>query len=421
MSTTRIGIIGLGYVGLPLAVEFSFQFPTLGYDIDAQRVNALKQHHDATGEVSKKRLQQAVDLHLTAQPQDLADCTVYIITVPTPVDANNLPDLTPLKAASHTVGQLLKPGDVVVYESTVYPGATEKECARVLSEVSGLALNRDYHLGYSPERINPGDKVNTLKTIVKVVAASNQATTERLGEMYGRIIDAGVHLAPSIKVAEAAKAIENTQRDMNIAFMNELSMMFREMHIDTLEVIETAATKWNFLPFKPGLVGGHCIGVDPYYLIHKSQESGYYPQLITTARRINEHMGEYVTERLLKLMAHKRKHVVGSRVLMLGLTFKENCPDLRNTRIIDIIESLRSYHTEIDVHDPWADAEDAARLGVNLVEKPPQGSYDLAILAVAHRQFVEAGVAAVRALLKPGGLLFDIKGAFPKDAVDERL
>jgi len=419
---TRIAVIGLGYVGLPLAVGLSHHFPTVGYDIDRQRVAELRTGQDRTGEVSAAELKQATGLRLSDTLADLADATVYVITVPTPVDANNLPDLGPLQAASKAIGALLKPGDVVVYESTVYPGATEEVCAKILEQSSGLTMNRDFAVGYSPERINPGDKVHRLQTITKVVAASTPETAHRLKAIYETVIEAGVYVAPDIKTAEAAKAIENTQRDVNIAFMNELAQMFHHLGLDTHAVIETAATKWNFLPFTPGLVGGHCIGVDPYYLIHKAQESGYFPQLITTARRLNQDMPAYVADRLLKLLALHKIHVVGARVLILGLTFKENCPDLRNTRVVDVVRELRQYHARVDIHDPWADAAEArAELGCELVGEPASGAYDAIVLAVPHRQFVKQGAEKIQRWRKPRSVVFDLKNALPTEIVDERL
>ena len=385
----RIAVIGLGYVGLPLAVAFAGHHPVVGFDIDRQRVSELNDQHDRTCEVSREQLASPIDLSFTCESADLAQANHYIITVPTPVDENNTPDLAPLIAASQMVGGLLKPGDTVIYESTVYPGATEGVCARELTAASGLKLGRDYFLAYSPERINPGDPVNTLSSIVKVVSGSDPQTAARVNQLYQQIIQAGTHLAPSIQVAEAAKAIENTQRDINIAFMNELSMMFHEMDIDVLQVIETAATKWNFLKFTPGLVGGHCIGVDPYYLIHKSQENGYFPQLITTARRINENMSGYVCERILKLMALKQKHVVDARILIMGLTFKENCPDLRNTRVLDIVAQMNRYHAHTDVYDPWVNKDAVAGLDINLTDQPAAHAYDLVVVAVPHQQFLQ--------------------------------
>ncbi|KAA3640174.1 MAG: nucleotide sugar dehydrogenase [Proteobacteria bacterium] len=419
-SSNHIAVIGLGYVGLPLALALAEHYPTLGYDLNVNRIQALKKYHDHTREVSKQQLQSS-HLQLTDNCQDLADAKVFIITVPTPVDSNHTPDLAPLLAASKSIGSLLKKGDVVIYESTVYPGATEGICANTLEQASGLKFNEDFYLGYSPERINPGDKVNTLQTIVKVVSGSTPEIAERINQIYQKIIPAGTHMAPSIEVAEAAKAIENTQRDINIAFMNELSMMFHEMNIDVLDVIAAASSKWNFLPFKPGLVGGHCIGVDPYYLIHQSQQRGYFPQLITTARRLNENMSSYVSERILKLMALHSKHIVKSRILILGVTFKENCPDLRNTRVVEIKAQLERYHAHVDVCDPWADEDDLKQeYGIALTQEPKAGSYDLVMVAVAHDCFTEPDYNP-RKFCVADGLVFDLKGLFPKNEVDARL
>ncbi|TDR23659.1 nucleotide sugar dehydrogenase [Marinicella litoralis] len=414
----KIAVIGLGYVGLPLAVAFAEHFTVVGFDINKHRIEQLTAHEDITQEVSSAQLQQTDQLTFTAKAADIESANHYIITVPTPVDANNTPDLSPLINASELVGSLLKPGDTVIYESTVYPGATEGVCAKILSSQSDLRLNHDFFLGYSPERINPGDKTNTLSSIVKVVSGSNPATAVKVDDLYKKIIKAGTHVAPTIKVAEAAKAIENTQRDINIAFMNELSMMFHELGIDVLDVIDAAATKWNFLKFTPGLVGGHCIGVDPYYLIHKSQEKGYFPQLITTARRINENMSTYVCERILKLMALKQKHIVSAKVLIMGMTFKENCPDLRNTRVVEIVEQLQNYHAKIEVYDPWVDPEAAKQLEQPMTQNPQTDHYDLVVLAVAHDQFLNSDP---RKYLNKGGVLFDLKGLLPEKWVDERL
>lgn len=417
----NIAVIGLGYVGLPLAVALAKHYPTTGYDINTQRVNELNNHQDLTQEITTEQLQLS-DLSFTTKPQEIASSNVYIFTVPTPVDSNNLPDLSPLQSASIAIGKVLKKNDIVIYESTVYPGATEGYCGGILEKQSGLKINEDFSLGYSPERINPGDKVHTLQTIVKVVSASNQKTKEILAEIYGKIVEAGVFMAKSIQVAEAAKAIENTQRDINIAFMNELSAMFHHMDIDTLDVIETAATKWNFLPFTPGLVGGHCIGVDPYYLIHKSQEKGYHPQLITTARRLNEDMSNYVVDRFLKKLALSKIHIVNANILVMGLTFKENCPDLRNTRVVEIVEELSKCHANVDVHDPWADENQAQDFfDITLQQNLKNNHYDAVLLAVAHDEFVEMGAQAIRQLVNKKGIIFDIKGLLPADLVDERL
>ena len=422
MNNYKIAIIGLGYVGLPLAVAFSKHYQTTGYDINLSRINELKQFNDSTLETTTQELKNAKRLSFTTNIDNITESNIYIITVPTPVDVNNLPELSPLEKASIAIGNILKKGDIVVYESTVFPGATEEYCAKILEKESGLVLNQDFTLGYSPERINPGDKVHTLQTITKVVAASDKTTETILEELYSKIIKAGVFMAKSIKVAEAAKAVENTQRDMNIAFMNELAVMFNHMGIDTLDVIKTASTKWNFLPFTPGLVGGHCIGVDPYYLIHKSQESGYYPQLITTARRINESMSQYVVDRFLKKLALSKIHIVNAKILVLGLTFKENCPDLRNTRVVEIIDELSNCHAQVDVYDPWADPSQSKDFfNIKLQTELKENYYDAILLAVSHKQFIELGETGMKNLLNNKGLIFDIKGMLPSSAVDERL
>ncbi|VAW36091.1 UDP-glucose dehydrogenase [hydrothermal vent metagenome] len=422
MNNYKIAVIGLGYVGLPLAVAFTKHYNTIGYDISTSRIDELKQNKDSTLEITTQELQATKGLSFTTKLTDIATANIYIITVPTPVDANNLPELSPLQNASVAIGSILTKGDIVVYESTVFPGATEEYCAKILEKQSGLALHQDFALGYSPERINPGDKVHTLQTITKVVAASDKKTELLLEQLYSKIIDAGVFIAASIKVAEAAKAVENTQRDINIAFMNELAIMFNHMGVDTLDVIKTASTKWNFLAFTPGLVGGHCIGVDPYYLIHKSQESGYYPQLITTGRRINESMSKYVVDRFLKKLALSKIHIVNAKILILGLTFKENCPDLRNTRVVEIIDELQKCHANVDVYDPWADASQAKEFfEIDLQQTMETKYYDAIILAVAHTEFMQLGVTGVRNLLNDSGIIFDIKGMFPSKSVDERL
>jgi UDP-N-acetyl-D-galactosamine dehydrogenase len=421
-NNTKIAIVGLGYVGLPLAVAFAKHYTTIGYDINLNRVDELKKHNDLTLETTRQELKEAKLLSYTTCLEDIASANVYIITVPTPVDSNNMPELSPLEKASIAIGSIMKKGDIVVYESTVYPGATEEYCAKILERESGMVLNQDFTLGYSPERINPGDKVHTLQTITKVVAASDKRTEKVLQTLYSKIIDAGVFLAKSIKVAEASKAVENTQRDMNIAFMNELAVMFNHMGIDTLDVIETASTKWNFLPFTPGLVGGHCIGVDPYYLIHKSQDSGYYPQLITTARRINESMSQYVIDRFLKKLALSRIHIVNAKVLVMGLTFKENCPDLRNTRVVEIIEELENCHAQVDVYDSWADPKQAkVFFDITLQTELKENYYDAILLTVSHQEIVDLGAEKMRKLLNTNGILFDIKGMLASHLVDERL
>ena len=422
LENTKIGIIGLGYVGLPLAVEFGKQLPTIGFDINAHRIKELSAGKDSTLEATPEELTEAKNLRFTGNIDDLADCNFYIVTVPTPVTKHNWPDLRPLESASATIGKVLKRGDIVVYESTVYPGATEEVCIPVLEQASGLTFNRDFFAGYSPERINPGDKEHRLTNIQKITSGSTPEAAEFIDHLYQMIIVAGTHLASSIKVAEAAKVIENTQRDVNIALVNELALIFNRIGIDTLEVLEAAGTKWNFLPFRPGLVGGHCIGVDPYYLTHKAQETGYQPIIIPASRTINEGMGEYVADRLIRLMARKHIPTPGSKVLILGLSFKENCPDLRNTRVVDIIEELSQYQLDIDVYDPWVNTEEAKReYGITLIGQPEEDTYDAIILAVAHRQFLDMGVESIHRLGKSSHALFDVKSALPADNVDERL
>jgi len=421
IESARIAVIGLGYVGLPLAVEFGKQFDTLGFDIDPARVAELGKGHDRTGETDPMELAAATRLRMTTDAAALRECNVYIVTVPTPVDEANRPDLAPLEKASETIGRSLRRGDVVVYESTVYPGTTEEVCVPVLERTSGLEFNVDFSCGYSPERINPGDKQRRLTTIPKVTSGSTPETAEFVDALYRRIVAAGTHKAPSIKVAEAAKVIENTQRDVNIALVNELAMIFDAMGIDTHDVLAAAGTKWNFLPFKPGLVGGHCIGVDPYYLTHKATVLGYHPELILAARRINSRMGLHVAHQVMRLMARKRIHVVGSRVLVLGLTFKEDCADLRNTRVVDIVRELQASNAQVDIHDPWADAEEARReLGLDLVAKPEAGAYDAVVLAVAHTRFLDlpGGVAA---FARDPGVVFDVKGVLAAGVADARL
>ncbi|MFA5529952.1 MAG: nucleotide sugar dehydrogenase [Thiohalomonadaceae bacterium] len=422
VDTTRVGIVGLGYVGLPLAVEFGRQFPTVGFDIKEERIAELRAGYDSTLEVGAEGLAEAHHLTYSHSVDDLTGCNVYVVGVPTPVNRHKWPDLRPLEAASRTVGKVLKQGDVVVYESTVYPGATEEVCVPILAAVSGLTFNRDFFVGYSPERINPGDREHTLTTIRKITSGSTPETADFVDALYARIIPAGTYKASSIRVAEAAKVIENTQRDVNIALMNELSHIFGRLGIDTLDVLEAAGTKWNFLHFRPGLVGGHCIGVDPYYLTHKAQETGYQPTLIPASRLINENMGKHVAERVVQLMAKHGIPGVGSRVLLLGLTFKENCPDLRNTRSTDIVEALRSFGVEVDVHDPWVDADTArTECGIMPVKLPAHGEYDAVVLAVAHRQFVEMGATGITALCKPTHVIFDVKGILPAGTTHGRL
>jgi UDP-N-acetyl-D-galactosamine dehydrogenase len=422
LDKVKIGVIGLGYVGLPLAVEFGKRFPTLGFDIDASRVQELRAGTDRTLEVDKASLAQAGQLVYSGNLDDLRDCNVFVVTVPTPIDSAKRPDLTPLTRASETLGKVLKRGDLVVYESTVYPGCTEEVCVPILERISGLVFNADFFAGYSPERINPGDKQHRVNTIRKVTSGSTPETADFVDALYASIIDAGTYKASCIKVAEAAKVIENTQRDLNIALVNDLAILFNKLGIDTLEVLEAAGTKWNFLPFRPGLVGGHCIGVDPYYLTHKAQEVGHHPDVILAGRRTNDGMGPYIAGEVIRLMVCKGINPVGARVLMLGLAFKENCPDLRNTRVVDIIGSLKSYNATIDVHDPWVDADEAEQAyGLRTVASPPSGAYDAIIVAVAHRQFHEMGAAGVRAFGKTDSVIYDVKYVLPRDAVDGRL
>ncbi|MEJ2452255.1 MAG: Vi polysaccharide biosynthesis UDP-N-acetylglucosamine C-6 dehydrogenase TviB [Gammaproteobacteria bacterium] len=422
MSEHTIAIIGLGYVGLPLAVEFGKHYSTIGFDINAARVAELKSGKDSTLEVSSEELKLTNQLSYTDSLEQLKSANIYIVTVPTPIDSHKRPDLTPLLSASHTVGKVLKKGDIVIYESTVYPGATEEDCVPILEQESGLTFNKDFFAGYSPERINPGDKEHRVTTIKKVTSGSTPETAETVDQLYRSIISAGTHKASSIKVAEAAKVIENTQRDLNIALINELSIIFNKMDIDTLEVLEAAGTKWNFLPFRPGLVGGHCIGVDPYYLTHKAEQIGYNPQVILAGRRINDNMGGYVAGRTVKIMTKKRIHVVDSNILILGLTFKENCPDLRNTRVTDIIRELKTYNANVDVYDPWVNpAEAEHEYGITPVSKPADGKYDAIILAVAHQQFRDLGETGIRKFAKSNAVLFDVKQVLPRDRVDARL
>jgi UDP-N-acetyl-D-galactosamine dehydrogenase len=422
LATTRLGIVGLGYVGLPLAVEFGKQFPTLGLDINEARIRELQAGTDSTLEVAPEELRQAKHLRYTHRAEDLADCNVYIVTVPTPVDEYKRPDFRPLIGASATVGRLLKPGDVAIYESTVYPGATEEVCVPILERESGLRFNVDFFAGYSPERINPGDKEHRVTTIRKVTSGSTSEVADFVDALYQRIITAGTHRASSIRVAEAAKVIENTQRDVNIALINELALLFNRLDIDTEEVLLAAGSKWNFLPFRPGLVGGHCIGVDPYYLTHKAQEIGFHPEMILAGRRTNDGMGAYVAQRVVKLMNQRRIAVMDAKVLIMGLTFKENCPDLRNTRVVDIVQEFRDYNACVDVYDPWVDPREALHeYGVEPILEPKPGHYDAIILAVAHQQFREMGVERIRALGKPDSVLFDVKYLLPAAAVDGRL
>ncbi|MBB1494630.1 Vi polysaccharide biosynthesis UDP-N-acetylglucosamine C-6 dehydrogenase TviB [Propioniciclava sp. MC1595] len=423
VDDVRIAVVGLGYVGLPLAVEFGRQFPVVGFDINEARVAELRSGHDRTLEVPDEELAGVEGLTYTAGAGDIAGCTVFIVTTPTPIDEHKRPDLGPVLSATRSIAAVLKVGDVVVYESTVYPGATEEECVPLLEELSGLRFNVDFFVGYSPERINPGDKEHRLPTIRKVTSGSTPEAAQFVDELFGRIITAGTHLAPSIRVAEAAKVIENTQRDVNIALINELAILFNKLGIDTEDVLVAAGTKWNFLPFRPGLVGGHCIGVDPYYLTHKAQSVGYHPEIILAGRRLNDSMGAYVASQLVKRMTKEGIPVKGARVLILGLTFKENTPDLRNTRVVDIVAELEEYGITVDVHDPWADPAEAKRhYGIDLVAEPEAGVYDGIVLAVAHRQFKQMGAEAIRSWGRPAASVFyDLKYVVEAAGVDVRL
>ena len=422
IKNIKIAVIGLGYVGLPLAVEFGKYLPVVGFDINAERISALAAGTDHTLEVSDEELTQASYLSYSSDRQALKDCNFFIVTVPTPIDDYKQPDLTPLIKASEAIGSLLKKDDIVVYESTVYPGATEEVCIPVLEKVSGLTFNQDFYAGYSPERINPGDKEHRVTNILKVTAGSTPEVADFVDEVYNLIITAGTHKAASIKVAEAAKVIENTQRDVNIALINELAVIFNKMGIDTQAVLEAAGTKWNFLPFRPGLVGGHCIGVDPYYLTHKAQAIGYNPEIILAGRRLNDSMGEYVVTQLVKTMIKKRIQVESAKVLILGLSFKENCPDVRNTKIIDIVHELQEYNIEVDIYDPWVNAAAAQHeYGVNPIDIPLANQYDGIILAVAHQQFIEMGIDTIRSFGKEAHILYDLKYVFAKADTDIRL
>ena len=421
-SSTTIGVVGLGYVGLPLAVELGRRYATIGLDINPARIAELRAGRDSSLEVEPTELATAERLAFTTDVDDLRPCNVYIVTVPTPITEAKTPDLRPLVSASTMLGGVLGRGDVVIYESTVYPGATEEVCVPLLEQGSGLRFNQDFYVGYSPERINPGDKQHRLTSIKKVTSGSTPEAAEFVDSLYASIIDAGTHRASSIRVAEAAKVIENTQRDVNIALINELALIFNRLGIDTGEVLAAAGSKWNFLPFRPGLVGGHCIGVDPYYLTHKAQEIGYHPEVILAGRRLNDSMGAFVASEVVKLMTARNGLPRSARVLLLGLTFKENCPDLRNTRVVDIVAELAAYGIDCDVHDPWASSEEAEReYGLRLVQPKPGDDYDAVVLAVAHRQFAEMGIAAVRALAKPDAVIYDVKHLFPVAAVDGRL
>ncbi|MBW8198574.1 nucleotide sugar dehydrogenase [Flagellimonas abyssi] len=426
MNNNKIAVIGLGYVGLPLARLFATKYPVVGFDINESRIKELQTGVDSTLEVENEVLQSVLidkpletnGLYCSNKIDDIAHANIYVITVPTPVDKNNRPDLTPLKKSSETVGKVLKKGDIVIYESTVYPGATEEECIPVLESISGLKFNEDFYAGYSPERINPGDKLHTVEKILKVTSGSTPEIGKVVDELYSSVITAGTHLAPTIKVAEAAKVIENSQRDINIAFVNELAKIFNLMDIDTHAVLEAAGTKWNFLPFKPGLVGGHCIGVDPYYLAQRAQEFGYHPEIILAGRRLNDSMGGYVASEIIKLMVKKDLRIKGAKVLVLGITFKENCPDVRNTRAVDVIKQLMDYGTDVTVYDPWANpAEVEHEYGLSITKNLPDEKFDAVVLTVAHQKFLEM---ELRPLLKQDGVLYDVKGII-KEAVEARL
>ncbi len=422
LNKVKIGVIGLGYVGLPLAVEFGKKYPTLGFDINQNRIQELENGHDSTLEVSDTELANTSHLTYSSAKQDLAECNIYIVTVPTPIDETNAPDLNPLRKASTMLGEFVKKGDIVIYESTVYPGATEEVCLPIIEKVSGLKFNQDFYAGYSPERINPGDKVNTLTKIVKITSGSTPEIGKFIDSLYGSIISAGTYLASSLKVAEAAKVIENTQRDLNIAIINEFAKIFNRLGIDTEEVLNAAGTKWNFLKFKPGLVGGHCISVDPYYLTHKAQEVGYRPEVILAGRRINDGMGEYVATQLVKKLASKKIHIDEAKVLILGFTFKGDCPDVRNTKIIDVVNELRDFNMCVDVYDGWANPEEVKHeYGIELVTVLEEGKYDGVVLAVDHSELKEMGEAKLRSFGKENHVLYDVKHVLKPNEADIRL
>ncbi|MGB3290158.1 MAG: Vi polysaccharide biosynthesis UDP-N-acetylglucosamine C-6 dehydrogenase TviB [Burkholderiaceae bacterium] len=422
VNNIKLAVVGLGYVGLPLAVEFGKLREVIGFDINQERIEALSAGMDATLEVSEEELREAIQLAFTSDTSRLAGANTFIVTVPTPIDEFKQPDLSPLVKASQMLGTVLKKGDIVIYESTVYPGATEEVCVPELERTSGLIFNQDFFVGYSPERINPGDKTHRVSSIKKVTAGSTPEVAELVNQLYLQIIKAGTHKANCIKVAEAAKVIENTQRDVNIALMNELALIFRKMGIDTEAVLDAAGTKWNFLPFRPGLVGGHCIGVDPYYLTHKAQSIGYHPEIILAGRRLNDSMGGYVAGELVKAMTKRVIHVQGARVLLMGLAFKENCPDIRNTRVVDILKELTDYGVTVDVYDPWVNTDDAMHeYGISLVNSPQQATYDAIVLAVAHNEFAQLGAEAIRHYGKDKHVLYDLKYIFPLEKTDLRL
>jgi len=422
MKNKKIALVGLGYVGLPLAVEFGKKRAVVGFDINQSRVDDLKNNIDSTLETTEQELKNATYLSYTTNLDDIKDCTIFIVTVPTPIDKHKRPDLTPLEKSSEAVGLILKKGDIVIYESTVYPGATEEVCVPILEEQSGLKFNEDFYCGYSPERINPGDKEHRVATIKKVTAGSTPEIATEVDELYQEIIIAGTHKASSIKVAEAAKVIENTQRDVNIALINELALIFNKLDIDTESVLEAAGTKWNFLPFRPGLVGGHCIGVDPYYLTHKALEVGYNPEMILAGRRLNDSMGSYVADQVSKLMTKKRIHIVDANILIMGFAFKENCPDLRNTRVVDLVEEFEGFNCNVDVYDPWVDKEEAVHeYNIKPIDQLVEGEYDAIILAVAHDEFKEFSLEQIKAFGKDNHVLYDIKYLLKADEVDGRL
>tara|TARA_B100001113_G_scaffold260679_1_gene215657 strand:+ start:4377 stop:5654 length:1278 start_codon:yes stop_codon:yes gene_type:complete len=425
MPEYKIAVIGLGYVGLPLAVEFAQKHPTIGFDISQSRIEELNTGYDRTLEIEDAylaKVNRKFGFKSTSNLQELKDCNIFIVTVPTPIDKNKRPNLTPLIKASESIGKVLKIGDIVIYESTVYPGATEEDCVPVLEQFSGLKFNQDFYCGYSPERINPGDKEHRITNIKKVTSGSTLEIANKVDALYRSIITAGTHKASSIKVAEAAKVIENTQRDINIALINELALIFRRLGIDTEDVLEAAGSKWNFLNFRPGLVGGHCIGVDPHYLTHKAMEVGYYPEIILAGRRLNDSMAKYVANEIITLMTKKRIQVVDSNILVMGLTFKEDCPDIRNTRVVDVIQELRGFHCNVDVYEPWIDKQESIRDNeITLVEQLEPGKYDAVIIAVAHHQFKSMGITAIRALGKKNHVLYDIKYILPTENVDGRL
>jgi UDP-N-acetyl-D-galactosamine dehydrogenase len=422
LDKLKIGVVGLGYVGLPLAVEFGRKYPTVGFDVKTERVAELRAGTDVTRETTAEELSAAKHLEYTTRAEDLAGCNFYVVTVPTPIGDSNRPLLTPLRKASETLGKVLAKGDIVVYESTVYPGATEEFCVPIIEAGSGLKMNEDFFVGYSPERINPGDKEHRLPSILKVTSGSTPDVAEFVDRVYRSIITAGTYKASSIKVAEAAKVIENTQRDVNIALINELAMIFERVGIDTEEVLQAAGTKWNFLPFRPGLVGGHCIGVDPYYLTYKAEQLGYHPEMILAGRRINDNMANYVSSQIIKRMLGRRIQPLDARVLVMGLTFKENCPDVRNTKVVDIVRELGTYGARVDVWDPWVDADEALEeYGIELLQKPEQGAYDVVVLAVAHDEFCALGAEGIRAYCNGNAIVYDIKYVLPADAVDDRI